>query len=110
MKLPGADRAVAELTKLRDYCLNPRHPRGRHKARVFADKLGLTAEHAELLQAALLTAAREREAIAGESDRFGRRFVVEFVMEGPGGSATVRSAWIVRSREDFPRLASCYVA
>ena len=25
------------------------------------------------------------------------------------GEATVRSSWIVRSGEDFPRLTSCYV-
>lgn len=36
MKLPNADRAVVGLAKLRDYCLSPTHPRGRHKARVFA--------------------------------------------------------------------------
>ncbi len=44
MKLPNSDRAVVDIAKLRDYCLNPAHPRGRHKARVFAAALGLTAE------------------------------------------------------------------
>ena len=33
MKLPNGDRAVVELAKLTDYCLDPGHPRGRHKAR-----------------------------------------------------------------------------
>ncbi len=36
MKLPNGGRAVVEIAKLRDYCLNPAHPRGRHNARVFA--------------------------------------------------------------------------
>jgi hypothetical protein len=36
MKLPNGDRAIVDLEKLRAYCLNPQHPRGRHKARVFA--------------------------------------------------------------------------
>ncbi len=31
MKLPNAERAVVDLAKLRHYCLNPTHPRGRHK-------------------------------------------------------------------------------
>lgn len=110
MRMPGADRAVVDIAKLRDYCLNPKHPRGRHKARVFSDKLGLTAEDAGVLQSALLAAAREEVVIPGESDRFGRRFVVELLMEGPRGRATVRSAWIVLAGEDFPRLTSCYVA
>jgi hypothetical protein len=40
MKLPNAAQALVDLAKLRDYCLNPAHPRGRHKARVFATALG----------------------------------------------------------------------
>jgi hypothetical protein len=33
MKLPNPKRAVVDIAKLRDYILNPEHPRGRHKAR-----------------------------------------------------------------------------
>ncbi len=29
MRMPGADKAVVDIAKLRDYCLNPLHPRGR---------------------------------------------------------------------------------
>lgn len=109
MKLPGADRAYVDIGKLRDYCLNPLHPRGRHKARVFAERLGLTAAGAETLRNALLEAVRQWEAIPGEHDGFGRRFVIEFPMSSPKGSVVVRSAWIVRENEDFPRFTSCYV-
>jgi hypothetical protein len=42
MRLPNGDQAIVEIVKLRDYCLSPTHPRGRHKARVFAAVLGLT--------------------------------------------------------------------
>ncbi|RJO66330.1 MAG: hypothetical protein C4523_12920 [Myxococcales bacterium] len=109
MKLPGGDRAYVDMAKLRDYCLNPHHLRGRHKARAFAERLDLTATRAEVLREALLWAAREGEAKAGEEDGFGRRFVVEFIMEGPAGPVEIRSAWIVRKDEDIPRLTSCYV-
>lgn len=34
--MPNADRAVVELRKLTGYCLSFAHPRGRHKAQVFA--------------------------------------------------------------------------
>ena len=68
MKLPNPDRAVVDIAKLRDYCLNPEHPRGRHKARLFAAKLGLTADHAETLREALLAAALNREAAAAQRD------------------------------------------
>ncbi len=49
MRLPNAERAVVDIAKLRDYCLNFEHPRGRHKARVFAAALGLTTADAEML-------------------------------------------------------------
>jgi hypothetical protein len=51
----------------------------------------------------------QAEATLTFSDRFGARYVVEFTVQGPTGSALVRSSWIVRSSEDFPRLTSCYV-
>ena len=36
MKMPGSEAAIVDLAKLTGYCLNPEHPRGKHKARVFA--------------------------------------------------------------------------
>ncbi len=108
-KLPNGERAVVEIAKLREYCLNPDHPRGRHKARVFAAVLGLTTSYAEELRDALLEAGRTGEATAGDQDEYGQRYVVDFTMNGPAGKARVRSSWIIRTGEDFPRLTSCYV-
>jgi len=71
MKLPNGDGAVVDIAKLRDYCLNPNHPRGRHKARVFAAALGLTADDAETLCDALMAAARTAEAAATDQDEYG---------------------------------------
>jgi hypothetical protein len=109
VKLPNAERAVVDIEKLHDYCLNPDHPRGQHKARVFASALGLTASHADLLRESLLAAAQEQEASPGQHDQYGQRYVIDFIMEGPAGQGRVRSTWIIRDGEDFPRLTSCYV-
>ena len=109
MKLPGAERAVVDLAKLRDYCLNTQHPRGRHKARVFESVLGLGATEAEVLRRALLQAAVDGQAVPGESDDYGQRYVVDFELRGPRGRAAVRSNWIILTDEDYPRLTSCYV-
>lgn len=109
MKLPNSDRAIVDIAKLRNYCLSTTHNRGRHKARVFAAALGLTANDAEQLQAALLTAAQSYEATPTEETEFGQLYVLDFPMSGPAGQASVRSSWIVRHGEDFPRLTSCYV-
>ena len=107
--LPNGDHAVVEIVKLTDYCLNPEHPRGRNKARVFAASIGFRAEHANQLRHALLQAARTLPATPDEVDDFGQRFVIDFWLEGPAGQAQIRSSWIIRSSEDFPRLTSCYV-
>ena len=109
MKLPGGEDAIVDPEKLTDYCLNPEHPRGKHKARVFATALGFTAENADDLRAALLTVAATAEAQPAASDRFGDRYVLEFEIKGPRGAGVVRSTWIVRSGESSPRLTSCFV-
>ena len=98
-----------EMRKLRGYCLSLEHPRGRHKARVFASALGLTAEDSEELRDVLLSAAVSSEAASTEEDRYGKRYMLDFEMSTETGSATVRSGWIVRSGEDFPRFTSCWV-
>lgn len=110
MKLPGGENAFVDIRKLRDYCLDGKHPLGKHKARVFAAALGITAEHADKLKKALLAAARSEEARPQEKDQYGTRYVVEFEMEGPLRRATVCSIWIVLAGEDRPRLLTCYVA
>jgi len=39
--LPHGKEAILDIRKIEPYCLNPLHPRGRHKARVFRDALDL---------------------------------------------------------------------
>ena len=109
MKLPNANRAVVEIEKLRDYCLSINHPRGRHKARVFATALGITADDAEELRRAILSAVITEEATPTEYDEYGQRYVVDFILTRQERQADIRTAWIVRSGEDNPRLTSCYV-
>ena len=53
MIIPNADRAVIDIRKLRDYCLNPAHNEGKHKARLFSAKLGITRQDAEALRVIL---------------------------------------------------------
>lgn len=73
MKLPNAEQAFVDMAKLRDYCLDVSHPRGKHKARVFQSRLGLGPADAERLRDDLLAAAHTLEVIEGDVDVFGRR-------------------------------------
>jgi hypothetical protein len=95
MKMPNAELAVVEMAKLRDYCLGVEHPRGRHKARVFAAALGLTAENSEELRDALLVAAQTDAAELGDQDEYGQRYALDFTMTHGARQAVVRSAWII---------------
>jgi hypothetical protein len=109
MILPNAENAVVEIGKLRDYCLNPHHGRGGHKARVFQSALGITLDDADWLREQILLAARTIEAVEGAPSIFGRKFVVDFTLNRGELTAVVRTAWIVEHGTDFPRLTSCYV-
>ena len=109
MNLPGGERAIVDVVKLRDYCLNPAHPRGRHKARVFASALGLTAVDAGFLREALFRAAREGAAVSGGKDTYGDRYAVDFKLIRGDRQAMIRSTWIILQSEPVPRLISCFV-
>ena len=109
MKLPGGAQAFIDPEKLRGYCLSRIHPRGRHKARVFAAALGLEAEDFAELRDALAGAASEGEAQLLRSDEFGVRYAVEFELVRGVRRAVVRSYWIVRRGETSPRFVSCHV-
>ncbi len=109
MRMPNAERAYVDRAKLRDYCLNRDHPRGRHKARVFESALGLTDQHVDLLRDTLLFIARSVDAQPSSRDIHGERYVLDFPMTVGANHARVRSAWMIRSGEDYPRLTSCYV-
>jgi len=41
MLIPNAENAVVDIRKLRDYCLNPDHDEGKHKARLFSSILDI---------------------------------------------------------------------
>ena len=109
MRLPNGERAIVDLRKLRDYCLNPDSPRGRHKARVFAAALGLSAEDAPKLQAKLREIARTADATRGEVDLYGQRYTIDFEMVTEVGRAMIRSCWIALRGNTAPRLTTCYV-
>jgi hypothetical protein len=109
MRLPNFQDAFIDLAKLTDYVLDPEDPRGRHKARVFRSALGISKANASELKRLLLEALAHLEAVQGELDFYGQRYVVDCKIVTDAGEATVRTAWIIRRNEEFPRLTTCYV-
>jgi hypothetical protein len=102
-------RAIVDIRKITGYCLNSEHPRGRHKARVFAAVLGITVDHAEELRHLLLANAAAGDARLAGSDQYGDRYMLDFDVARGAWIGRVRSPWIVRNAEQVPRLITCYV-
>jgi len=109
VKLPNAEQALVDVAKRQDYVLSPTHPRGRNKARVFRSALGLTASDADELRAVLPAAVLTTDAVPSGVNEFGRRYVIDFEMNRLGKSELIRSTWIVKNEDEFPRLTTCYV-
>jgi hypothetical protein len=107
--LPNAERTLIDDAKLVDYSLAADHPVGANKALLFRSLLGLTVGDADTLRRLILEAVLVYDAVAGRRDEFGQRYAVDFPVKTEVGSAVVRSTWILRQDENFPRLTSCSV-
>ena len=108
MKIPNAERAVVDIRKLRDYCLNPEHDEGKHKARLFSVALGMGIKDAEVLRDALLQAVQTHEAQLGLHDVYGQRYTINFSLDWCNRQAIIRSAWIIDRGSEIPRLVTAY--
>ena len=107
--LPNADRAILDLRKIEDYCLNPAHPRGRHKARVFRDARGIGRGEANWLGRALLAGLQNSDAAELGRDVFGTRWRVDVPVARQNRRVVIRTMWIVRGGEQVPRFVTCWV-
>lgn len=109
MLLPNIENAYIDDRKLIDYCLSETHPIGKHKARVFMSALDFSLENFQDLKESILSEIFEKEAVITEINQYGTLYVVDIHVENPPKHAFVRTSWIVKVDENFPRLTSCYV-
>lgn len=108
MLIPNAEIAIVDIRKLRDYCLNPEHKNGKHKARLFIACLGITANDAEELRQILLDIVKIHEARLARQDEFGQRYTLDFEISWQNRNATLRSGWIIETGSKLPKLTTCY--
>ena len=106
---PNAERAEIDLRKLTGYVLDPGHPEGRNKARVFEAVLGYNQSNATELVRQVRENLGRVPARLGTTDAFGLRYTVDVPVVGPKGSAVVRTGWIVKSGSDIPTLTTMFV-
>jgi hypothetical protein len=107
VEIPGADRAVVEPAKVRDYLLSREHPIGRFKARVFASA-GYRSDNWPQLQRDLQVIAQAADAVLARSEAYGQVFEIRAILQGPDGTLPVLTVWILRTGESFPRFVTAY--
>lgn len=108
MMLPGAENAIVDAAKIRDYLLSYEHPVGRFKA-VFFEGLGYARSDWTRLQRDLIDLCRSRDAVEGRASRFGQKYEVRGTLEGPSSrQAEVVTVWVVLVGEDAPRFVTAY--
>ena len=109
-RLINAEKAVIDSNKVTSYALNPAHPVGGNKAKVFESALGYNQANAGGLIAKVQEGAQLYPAKLGAADKFGQRITIDMPITGPNGNtATVRTGWIYDSGSSTPRMTTLYV-
>jgi hypothetical protein len=103
--LTNAQHAVIDERKLMAYVLNPTHPRGRDKARIFKSVLGYDRPSCVGLIEEIGRAILQHEAVFVRQDRYGRHYRVDLSLAG----ALVRTGWIYEQGSNVPRLTTAFV-
>jgi hypothetical protein len=106
-KLPGVETATIDLSKLSEHCLNPHHPEGRHKARVFLSSLGIGQKESAWLANEILSALGAAEAILTAETPWGNQYRVDMEIKRDTRCAKVRTGWLCTAVQT--RLTTCYV-
>lgn len=103
--LPNADKAQGVSRKLVEYALNTENAKGKSKARVFKSALGITQEHAGLLQKQIEALMPHLPPTPDKNDAYGVRFNVRIPVTGPNGrTVDVTTSWIYDRSKDGKSL------
>jgi len=106
MKLPNGDRAIVDIQKLSDYCLNPHHPRGSQQSSRVCIRW-IEGRRRGGTQGGVAWGRRQRR--SSSTNTYGKRYTVDFELLRQGKTVRIRSTWIVLTGQELPRLTSCYV-
>ena len=108
-RVPRAPEAVVPEAKLAGYALDPTHPRGRHKARVFSAALGIEQGDWRYLRDQLVDGIVAAPVNGTRVTPFGVLYEVVVLVDGlNGATAPVAAIWIIEGDEP-PRLVSTWV-
>ncbi|MBV5284032.1 MAG: hypothetical protein JZU53_16540 [Paludibacter sp.] len=101
--------AEVSKSKLYNYALNPEHLRGKEKAKLFKELLGIEREHWKYLAAQLIEGISKGEIEGLKIDEYGIKYHILIPIKGLNGqSKIVRTAWIARD-DKIISLTSAYI-
>jgi hypothetical protein len=108
LKLPNANLAVVDRTKVVEYLLNREHPDNGGKADFFI-AMGYHPGDWDAFAAALRLLALSASVTSTMESSHGTKYIVDGPIDKSGGSERlVRSVWIVDTGETVPRLVTAY--
>jgi uncharacterized protein DUF6883 len=105
VKLPHAEDVHIDEAKVRGYLLSASHPIGRSKARVFA-ALGFNPGSPAAFIAELRRLAATEEVSEHVETSFGRKYTVHGHLQGPVGSRSVATVWLLEHGQKRVRLVT----
>lgn len=108
MKLPNADKARVDKTKITEYLLSKSHPDGCSKASFFY-QFGFTIKNWEIFAQSLHKHALENVVAKMVESEYGSRYSIEGNLETPDGrNPEVKSTWIIEKHSTIPRLITAH--
>jgi uncharacterized protein len=111
LALPRLQDAHIPPEKLRDYALSPDHPKGRHKARVFASALGIRQYDWEYLRDRIYEGL-DSAAVTGirTEGSWGWLYEVRMEIDGLNGQThPITTVWFCEGGIGAPVLTTTYV-
>jgi hypothetical protein len=97
--------------KLLSYALNPNHPSGKHKARLFQARLSYNQNNAQQLIQQIYAIAPDADITISGQNQQGIRYQADLTISGiaPEQTALVRTVWEVPPTSNTGRLVTIYI-
>ncbi len=108
MKLPYRNNCFVPKEKLTKYLLNPRHARGKDKARFFT-RMGFNEEEYELLEKELISLARKNEVMKIRDSESQMKYDIKGIIKTPTGrEVSITTVWAIDRGKRKPRFITAY--
>jgi hypothetical protein len=110
MKLPNSDHSVVDNDKIDKYLLSDVHTDGKHKA-AFFKRFGFSNGEPEIIVTSLKEHAIDRDVVGTEDNAQGKKYELVCEFKTPDfRNPCIRSIWIIKHNETFPRFVTAYPA